>query len=98
MSENEKQFIFSNMVGQLIDFAYKNGYTIQIGDAYAKTGHKENSFHYRHLAIDLNLFKNGVYLERSTDHRFLGDFWKSIGGSWGGDFSEPDGNHYSYGE
>jgi hypothetical protein len=28
----------------------------------------------------------------------LGEYWELIGGTWGGRFKNPDGNHYSYGE
>jgi hypothetical protein len=68
------------MVGQLIDFAYKNGYTLTFGDAYATRGHKDNSKHYSRLAIDLNLFRFGKYLSKTADHTHLGEFWESIGG------------------
>jgi len=98
MSLNKKQFIFTHMVGQLIDFIYKNGYTATFGDTYAKDGHKKNSFHYKRLAVDLNLFRDGVYLTDTVDHLPVGRFWVSIGGTWGGNFKTKDGNHYSYGE
>lgn len=81
------------MIADLIIFAYDNGYEITLGDAYAKTGHKKNSLHYIRLAIDLNLFKDGQYLDKTEDHKPLGEFWESMGGSWGGRFN--DGNHYS---
>ena len=84
------------MVGQLIDFIYKNGYTATFGDAYATTGHKTNSFHYKRLAIDLNLFKDGKYITSTSQHEPIGKFWESIGGTWGGRWN--DGNHYSLGE
>lgn len=94
----EKQFDFTLMVAKLIDFAYSQGYTLTFGDAYAKTGHSPNSFHYQRLAVDLNLFKDKQWLRDTESHRVLGEFWKSIGGTWGGDFKSPDGNHYSLGE
>jgi hypothetical protein len=37
------------------------------------------SCHKLRLAIDLNLFRNGRYLERSEDHRRLGEWWESQG-------------------
>lgn len=92
----EQQSIFSRKVALLILFAYDQGYELTLGDAYAKTGHKLDSFHYKRLAIDLNLFKDGKYLAETKDHEPLGLFWESIDGSWGGRFR--DGNHYSYGE
>ena len=66
--------------------------------ALLSRSHKKGSFHYRRLAIDLNLFKDGVYLGGTDDHRIFGEFWESIGGTWGGRFKRKDGNHYSYKE
>ena len=94
----QKQSEFAFMVSDLIKFAYANGYELSLGDAYAHSGHKEGSFHYMRLAIDLNLFREGRYLTTTEDHKPLGNFWKSIGGSWGGEFRHSDGNHYSLGE
>jgi hypothetical protein len=84
------------MVALLIIRAYQLGYEVTFGDAWAKTGHRDNSFHYKRLAIDLNLFKDGKWLKTTKDHKPLGEFWESIGGSWGGHWN--DGNHYSLGE
>ena len=86
------------MVALLIDYATLQGYEMTFSDAFATTGHCKDSFHYKRLAIDLNLFKDGVYLTNTSDHRSLGLFWESIGGTWGGRFTNPDGNHYSVGE
>jgi len=95
-SLSSKQFVFTRKVALLILFAYDLGYTVTFGDAMATMGHKRNSFHYKRLAIDLNLFKSGEYLTKTEDHILLGEFWESIGGTWGGRWS--DGNHYSYSE
>ena len=53
------------------------------------------SLHPDRLAVDLNLFKDGVWLTKTEDHRVLGEFWESLGADhrWGGRFG--DGNHYS---
>jgi hypothetical protein len=91
----KKQYRFSKMVALLILFVYERGYTMSFGDAWAHDGHMPNSLHYDRLAIDINLFKNGVYLEETKDYREPGEFWESIGGSWGGRFSSGDGNHFS---
>lgn len=98
MTLGDKQRKFTKMTALLILYAYERGYELTYGDAWAKTGHIEGSFHYKRLAIDLNLFKDDVYLRETSDHLFLGEFWESIGGSWGGRFSNKDGNHYSLGE
>ena len=81
------------MVGDLIRFAYAKGYELTFGDAWAKTGHKKSSNHYKRLAVDLNLFMDHEYRSKTEDHRPLGEFWESLGGSWGGRYG--DGNHYS---
>ena len=103
----EKQCRFTRTVAQLIEHAYDMGYELTFGDAYrspeqaaanaaAGTGIAK-SLHTIRLAIDLNLFRDGVFLANSADHAPLGAFWKALGPDhcWGGDFSKPDGNHYS---
>jgi hypothetical protein len=97
-SLREKQSRFARMVGYLINFIYSQGFEITFGDAWAKTGHIKGSFHYKRLAIDLNLFKDGKYLTETKDHLPFGIYWESLGGSWGGRFKRKDGNHYSLGE
>ena len=90
----DKQRRFSLMVGKLISLAYDIGYEVTLGDAWASRGHKKGSKHYRRLAIDLNLFRNGKYLKETKDHAELAAFWERIGGIWGGRFKNKDGNHY----
>ncbi len=96
---------FTRMVGQLILWAYDQGYQLTFAEAYrtpeqaalnAKSGKGiSKSLHTQRLAIDLNLFRDGVFLSGSDDHLPLGEYWESIGGTWGGRFKRPDGNHYS---
>jgi len=96
MTLREKQSKFAKMLPLLILFAYEKGYEVTIGDVFATIGHRKGSFHYRKLAADLNLFRNGKYLRSTKSHGPLGLFWESIGGTWGGRWE--DGNHYSLGE
>jgi len=101
MTLSERQAKFTEMIALLIQYAHLLGYSLTFGDAYSKVEfgvHSANSFHYKRLAIDLNLFIDGVYQTSTEAHEKLGKFWKLIGGTWGGDFSNKDGNHYSYGE
>ena len=103
MTLRQKQSKFVLMVSALIDFAYTNGYELTFGETYrtpeqaalnAKTGKGiAKSLHIQRLAIDLNLFKGGKFLTSSTSHLPLGEYWESIGGTWGGRWN--DGNHYS---
>jgi len=96
MTLGKKQERFAVMVQHLLTFVHSNGYNIRLGhamrcrDCYIGS---EVSLHKLKLAIDLNLFKNGKYLKTTEDHKLIGEFWESIGGSWGGRFN--DGNHYS---
>lgn len=95
---SEKQRKFTWMVHLLIQYAYNQGFELTFGDAYAEKGHIENSFHAKRLAVDFNLFIGGKYTRSTEAHRPLGEYWESIGGTWGGKFKKKDGNHYSYGE
>ena len=92
------------MVSYLIQYAFEQGYELTLGDGYrdprvfgdmgVKKGYgRAKSNHKVRLAIDLNLFKDGRYLSSTESHRPLGEFWESMGGTWGGRFN--DGNHYS---
>ena len=59
-----------------------------------KIGHP-NSLHKKGLAQDINLFtEDGIYIQTTDAHEKFGIFWESLGGAWGGRFS--DGNHYSW--
>ena len=105
MTLGQKQRKFTRMIALLIMHAYEHGYELTFAEAYrtpeqaalnAKAGKGiSTSLHLDRLAVDFNLFKDGAYLTATDDHRPLGEFWESIGGSWGGRFSRPDGNHYS---
>lgn len=108
MTLSEKQRLFTKLLGQLITWAYQQGYELTLGDAYrspqqaafnasAGTGIAK-SLHTQRLAIDLNLFVNGVYQTDSHAYKPLGDFWKALNTDccWGGDFqTRADGNHFS---
>ena len=105
MSLSQKQQKFTVMIGLLIEWADKNGYGLTFGEAYrtpeqaqlnAKSGKGiANSLHTQRLAVDFNLFINGQYQTDSAAYKPLGEFWESLGGTWGGRFSRPDGNHFS---
>ena len=105
MSFGAKQRRFTRAIGALIEFAYSNGYELTFGDAFrdprvfggvgeAKGYGHPKSTHKMRLAVDFNLFKDGKYLPSTEAHKPLGEFWESIGGTWGGRFG--DGNHYSF--
>lgn len=97
LTTSQKQRVFSLLVARLIIHAYSLGYEITFGEAYRAPGTK-SSLHPKRLAIDLNLFKDGRYLEKTEDHAILGTWWElqstaQYTCAWGGRFE--DGNHYS---
>lgn len=103
----QKQRRFTKLVGLLIEWTYQQGHELTFGEAYrteqqaalnaASGAGIANSLHIDRLAIDVNLFVNGVYKTDTESYRTLGEFWESLGDgcSWGGRFSKPDGNHFS---
>lgn len=107
MTLREKQSLFVRLVAKLIEFAYANGMELTFGECWrtpeqaklnAATGRGiSNSLHTQRLAVDLNLFVAGVFIDSSEGHRRLGEYWKTLHplARWGGDFRKPDGNHYS---
>jgi hypothetical protein len=96
---------FTLMVSHLISWAYDNGFALTFGEAFrtpeqcainVKSGAGiAHSLHTERLAVDLNLFVGGLYQAESSAYEPLGTYWESMGGSWGGRFSKPDGNHFS---
>jgi len=96
-----KQQLFTFMTGQLIKFAYDNGFGLTYDDAKRDVRIKypykvhPNSLHYLRLAVDYNVWRGNKLLNKSEDFMELGEFWESIGGAWGGRFASGDGNHFS---
>ena len=110
MSLRQLQSVFAHRVARLILRASEMGYEVTLGEAWrspeeaarlaqqAKGRAIKRSLHCDRLAIDLNLFRNGVWLTATDDHRPLGEYWESLSDdvatcAWGGRFQ--DGNHYS---
>lgn len=109
MTLGEKQEAFARLVPRLIDKAHELGFTVRIGDAFRDPrvfgyvgvnlagayGHPKSA-HKQKMAIDLNLFRDGVFCALTSDHRTLGEWWEKQhpDARWGGRFQ--DGNHYSF--
>ncbi len=107
MTLGEKQRLFMRFLPRLIDKAHELGFEVTEGDAFRdprvhgavgiKMGYGHpSSAHKVKLAIDLNLFKDGVFLETTEAHQPLGEWWEKQHelARWGGRFR--DGNHYSF--
>jgi hypothetical protein len=101
----ERQWLFSRLLPRLLDKAHELGFEIRGGEWYrtrdqallnekAGTGIR-NSLHTLGLAIDLALFRDGIYLTRSEAYEELGLWWEAQNAlcNWGGRFG--DGNHFS---
>ena len=105
MTLREKQSLFASLVAPLIQHAIASGYEVTLGEALRSPEEALRlsklgtgialSLHRLKLAIDLNLFKDGVYLTSTAAHRPLGEWWEAQHPlcRWGGRFK--DGNHYS---
>ncbi len=109
------QMDFANDVVLLILEACRLGYRVTGGWWYRPPEYAmiyaalkkgaAHSIHEKRLGLDLQLFRDGVYLTASEDYQPLGDYWKSLrpGNRWGGDFDinlaspgqQRDGNHFS---
>jgi hypothetical protein len=91
----DKRALFTKLLPRLLDKMLNDGYVPLHGKDGLK--HMKNSLHYEGLAVDIDLFKDGKYLDRTDDHEVFGEYWKSLHPDcvWGGDFGSPDGNHYS---
>jgi len=101
------QIEFTRLVPRLVDKAFELGFAATLGDAYRDPrvhgevgtrvgyGHPKSA-HKQRLAIDLNLFRDGLFLEGTEAHRELGEWWEQQHplARWGGRFN--DGNHYSF--
>ena len=106
MRLDEKQRLFMRLLPRLLDKAHELGFEVTGGDLYRdprvhgdlgvrKSYSHPNSAHKVRLAIDLNLFRDGEFLQLTEDHRELGEWWEKQHElcRWGGRFN--DGNHYS---
>ncbi len=110
-----KQELFAECLARLILFAASHpGWKIRIGEGLVshtfercqaqtatklKSLHLKTGGHFKSLAMDLNLFIDGVWIKDGghSAWKILGDYWKSLHGlcRWGGDFQAVDSNHFS---
>lgn len=116
MTLRDKQSVFVRLVASLILKIYREGYEATFGETYrtpeqaalnaAKDIGIAQSLHTKRLAIDLLLFKDGVWLTDSEPYRPFGEWWEALSTPdyrccWGGHFKtaagrpKPDGNHFS---
>ena len=101
MTLRQQQSRFLKMTSLLFQYAELIGYELTYGDCYrdqrCRYGHPR-SLHKSRRAVDLNVFKDGKYLQgkRAKEaHSKLHDFWDFLGGN---PRIQDDLNHYSYSE
>jgi hypothetical protein len=107
MTLGQQQRRFLPLVAKLIEWTYEQGYELTAGELYrtpeqaalnaAKGSGIAHSLHTQRLAVDLQLFKDEVYLTDPRAYRPLGEFWKILDPdcTWGGDFKTVDADHFS---
>lgn len=94
----EKQMAFPLMLAHLILYAYENGYKMTFGEGYDDdgVGHMKGSTHFIRLGQDINLFRDGKWLDKGPEmekgHGMLHDKWDTLGGA---QRIKNDLNHYS---
>ena len=106
MKLSELQQSFASDTVLLFQYILEQGYTFTYGEAmrsaeqaelYAKEGKGIlDSQHCKKLAVDLQLFANGVFLQDKKDYQLLGEYWESLNpdNRWGGKFPRCDFVHY----
>jgi hypothetical protein len=108
MTVREKQSTFLMNVSKLIQWAFANGFELTGGELlrpkemqtlYVQQGKSKtmDSKHLDKLAIDLNLFINGVYQTDTASYKPLADFWQSLNPANRAGYyftSLKDGNHF----
>lgn len=101
MSEQgERRRLFTKCAAKLLAYMIADGAEPMLGKDGQK--HMKGSLHYDGLAIDIDLTRDGVYLDKTEDHRKYGLYWESLDPLcfWGGnglkeDGLKHDGNHYA---
>ncbi len=106
-SINDDQSLFLQDVAKLILFAHTQKGVMLTGGELYRTAEQQAIYlakgltkvklsqHQKRLAIDLNLFIDGVYQSEKEAYKFLSDYWKSLspknrsGYDWGW-----DANHF----
>lgn len=107
MTLREARCLFTKAVCELILYMNSQpGYAAAMSEGMDRvtvkdptTDHMKGSLHEIGLALDIDLYKDGVYLTNTSDHERFGVWWETKGNAeglplaWGGRFK--DGNHYS---
>ncbi len=104
---SQLQRLFARDTVLLFQYIDEEGYSFTYGEAmrspeqaeiYAKSGKGiKDSLHCKRLAIDINLFKDGIYLDDPKEYERFACFWEHLSPAnrAGYNFkSRPDANHF----
>lgn len=107
----DKQSQFTFKLAEFLLWLKSKGYQVTLGEAYrppemakiyaAQGKGIKNSVHTLKLAIDLNLFYDGIFLTTFKEYEEAGRKWEGLSTpeitcTWGGRFSRVDANHFSF--
>ena len=107
MTLRQQQSLFVRLTSKLIDWATENGYELTYGETWRSDETAQldaaegkgivNSLHRLRLAVDWNLFRDGVLLTEVEDYRPLAESWKTLHPLCraGIDFAKKDAVHFS---
>jgi hypothetical protein len=97
---------FARNIAHLILRIYESNYACTLGEAYRTQEQAEwnaakgigikDSLHCKRLAVDLMLFKDGVWCTDGESYRPFGEYWKTLNSlnRFGGDFARKDWVHF----
>lgn len=100
MTLSEKQQAFTFNIHLLIQEAFRLGFKLTFGEVYRTPEQQKiyfdsgrsktmDSRHLQRLAVDFNIFKDGVLINDPKTIQPLGEFWMSLNTDnvWGGDWN-----------
>jgi hypothetical protein len=101
----QRRINFTRDVAKLLDYAISLGIDFYIKEVERNVEYQEwliqhgfsktrTSKHISGLAIDIAIIKDGVFSQNIEDYRSLGEFWKQLGHTWGGDWQWKDIFHF----
>lgn len=103
---SELQQLFARDTVLLFQNIFEKGYTFTYGESmrsveqaaiYAKEGKGiKDSLHCKRLAIDINLFKDGKYLDDAKHYEQFSIYWENLSpcNRSGYNFKKVDANHF----
>jgi len=100
-----------HLFGKLIQYAYENNIDFIITTFYRTAeeqnklykegkskcdGYKVKSRHQLWRAVDVAVLRDGNIIWEGDEYTRLGEYWESLGGTWGGRWKEPSGDLYHF--